>query len=384
MSVVSLRNRKYTAFPTVNRAAGIHVPPSGDLPRNEAAGLDHDFIAFDFAADLPHRPSGSCFGERSCARANEPVTGLRRPVRLHANAQHGDSGENGENEYEPHDVGHVLTCCTRVEVPHTHVGRGECLRRPIRHDRIPNTVNATPAATLADASSSSMILTLVIVLSALGIVMLLVTMWLVRSTSPERALLARLELMGTRRWRKATVQAKQQDLEAATVPRSKDATPSGRERHRPGRWPGEPRQARSRRGRPDPRDGPPRTASPAATDAADELEAVIASRTSRSLSVPRVTRHHLQHPTGETMATRQRRPTPRIRSIAQTPPADSTARASTLSARRPTTAPSATPTNRSRWTSPARARRRVRAGRRARAGAGRRARAGRRQRGERQ
>ena len=72
-----------------------------------------------------------------------------------------------------------------------------------------------------------MILTLVIVLSALGIAMLLLTMWLVRSTRPERALLARLELMGTRRWRKATVQAKQQDLEAATVPRSKDATPSG-------------------------------------------------------------------------------------------------------------------------------------------------------------
>ena len=72
-----------------------------------------------------------------------------------------------------------------------------------------------------------MILTLVIVLSALGVVMLLLTMWLVRSTRPERALLARLELMGTRRWRKATVQAKQQYLEAATVPRSKDATPSG-------------------------------------------------------------------------------------------------------------------------------------------------------------
>jgi hypothetical protein len=88
-------------------------------------------------------------------------------------------------------------------------------------------VNATPAATLADASSSNVILTLVIVLSALGLVMLLLTMWLVRSTRPERALLARLELMGTRRWRRATVQAKQQDLEAATVPRSKDATPSG-------------------------------------------------------------------------------------------------------------------------------------------------------------
>jgi len=87
-------------------------------------------------------------------------------------------------------------------------------------------VIASPTATLAESSSSALIKTLVILLGVLGIVMAIVTVWLVRSTRPDRALLGRLEVMGTRQWRKASTSARQRGLE--TVPTIvREPTPSG-------------------------------------------------------------------------------------------------------------------------------------------------------------
>jgi hypothetical protein len=88
-------------------------------------------------------------------------------------------------------------------------------------------VNVVTPQTLADASSRNVIVALVVVLVALGVSMLLVTIWLVRSTRPDRALLTRLEVMGTREWKESSTLVRQQRLDAVPVADAKDPTPGG-------------------------------------------------------------------------------------------------------------------------------------------------------------
>ena len=71
----------------------------------------------------------------------------------------------------------------------------------------------------------------------------------------------------------------------------------------------------------------------AATDAVEELESSDRVEDSRSLSAPRVTRHNLQHRTRNPTPTRKCPSTLRIRSIAQMPPVNLTASVSTRWAR---------------------------------------------------
>jgi hypothetical protein len=71
------------------------------------------------------------------------------------------------------------------------------------HGRIAPIPTVTSPPVLADSSSSGLILFLVSVLVVLGVAMAFVTIWLVRSTRPDHAVLSRLETMGTAQWRRS-------------------------------------------------------------------------------------------------------------------------------------------------------------------------------------
>lgn len=67
---------------------------------------------------------------------------------------------------------------------------------------------------LVAASSARLVYMLAGLLVLLGAGMVVLTIWLVRSTRPDPEVLVRLEVMGTRRWRKAGTKAREAQLNA--------------------------------------------------------------------------------------------------------------------------------------------------------------------------
>ncbi|MGA1075221.1 MAG: hypothetical protein ACO307_08830 [Ilumatobacteraceae bacterium] len=62
---------------------------------------------------------------------------------------------------------------------------------------------ATLAATVGDSDGGRMITSIIALLSALGVALLVLARWVHRRTRPDPALLAPLEVMGDRSWRRA-------------------------------------------------------------------------------------------------------------------------------------------------------------------------------------
>jgi hypothetical protein len=68
------------------------------------------------------------------------------------------------------------------------------------------------------ASTGTTVAVLVAVLVLLGLAMIVVALWLVRSTRTDPAALGPLEVMGERRWRKGEADVRQANLETARPP----------------------------------------------------------------------------------------------------------------------------------------------------------------------
>ena len=75
------------------------------------------------------------------------------------------------------------------------------------------------------ASTGTTVAVLVAILVLLGLAMIAVALWLVRSTRTDPAALAPLEVMGDRRWRKGDADARQANLETARPPGAPAPTP---------------------------------------------------------------------------------------------------------------------------------------------------------------
>ena len=72
-----------------------------------------------------------------------------------------------------------------------------------------------PAAAdeVGDPAASRTVYVVVVVLAVIGVALIAVTVWLVRSTRPDLALLAPLERMATRRWSRLDPQARRRLLD---------------------------------------------------------------------------------------------------------------------------------------------------------------------------
>lgn len=89
-----------------------------------------------------------------------------------------------------------------------------CQNHPARERLLAPVLMTAVLCSLLAASSARLVYTLAGLLVVLGAAMLVLTVWLVRRTRPDHEVLVRLELMGTRRWRKAGTRAREEQLRA--------------------------------------------------------------------------------------------------------------------------------------------------------------------------
>ena len=143
LSVVIAAEQVDTTFLPVNHAAGVHVPPSGDLPRNEAAVLTTISSPSTSPWISRHRPTGCASVEELCSTDEDAVAGLRRPVRLEARATTKVPIENG-GQSVIHTTSGTLSSVAPCRG--ADIGRLVSAFAPRSTWQTPRTVNAIPAA----------------------------------------------------------------------------------------------------------------------------------------------------------------------------------------------------------------------------------------------
>jgi hypothetical protein len=83
---------------------------------------------------------------------------------------------------------------------------------------VPTALEPVAAFGAVIASTGTTVAVLVAVLVLLGLTMIAVALWLVRSTRTDPVALAPLEVMGARRWRKGDADVRQANLDMARPP----------------------------------------------------------------------------------------------------------------------------------------------------------------------
>lgn len=81
-------------------------------------------------------------------------------------------------------------------------------------------------ATIGDPDGTRTVTSIIALLVALGLGLIMVAVWLHRRTRPDPELLAPLELMGERRWRRADPVAQRRRLDQTRPPDAEPLTPS--------------------------------------------------------------------------------------------------------------------------------------------------------------
>jgi hypothetical protein len=83
---------------------------------------------------------------------------------------------------------------------------------------LPASMNSIASVAASDPAATRLVYALVAALVLLGLAMIALTVWLVRSTRPERELLAPLELMSHRKWRGSDPVWQRRQLDAVRPP----------------------------------------------------------------------------------------------------------------------------------------------------------------------
>lgn len=81
-------------------------------------------------------------------------------------------------------------------------------------------------ATIGDPDGTRTVTSIVVLLVAIGLALVMVAVWLHRTTRPDPEVLAPLEVMGERRWRRADPVAQRRLLDEMRPPGAKPLTPS--------------------------------------------------------------------------------------------------------------------------------------------------------------
>lgn len=88
------------------------------------------------------------------------------------------------------------------------------------------TVTSTLLATIGDPDGTRTVTSIIALLVAIGLALLMVAVWLWRTTRPDPDLLAPLEMMGEGRWRRSDPVAQRRRLDAARPAGAKPLTPA--------------------------------------------------------------------------------------------------------------------------------------------------------------
>jgi hypothetical protein len=91
---------------------------------------------------------------------------------------------------------------------------------------VPTALEPAAAFGAVIASTGTTVAVLVAVLVLLGLAMIAVALWLVRSTRTDPAALGPLEVMGERRWRKGDADARQTNLDTVRPPGAPPPAPT--------------------------------------------------------------------------------------------------------------------------------------------------------------